>query len=174
MNIYYQPGKLHPSLTIPFDSVRSCNRLPIKLKLLTGTYILQVNRVAFNQNEVDPTCRLCQTNKETLEHFILTCPMLESIRAVCFPEIAQEVKRMFCLDFHVLPMRSRVSLIIDCTTFISCELKKKQKQFNELLKNLQKLEEQCRRFLYLVNCARFRLLSVTNVSKGRKARGRHN
>ena len=43
----------------------------VKTKLLTGTYILQVNRAAFNQNEASPLCLLCQENNETAEHSLL-------------------------------------------------------------------------------------------------------
>ena len=49
----------------------------IKLKLVTGTYILQVNRAAFNQNQVDPTCMLSQQDPETVGHFLVECTALE-------------------------------------------------------------------------------------------------
>ena len=137
MNHAYHPGKLHPSLTIPFDSVRSCNRLPIKLKLLTGTYILQVNIVAFNQNEVDPTCRLCRSSEEKLEHFILICPMLESIRSACFPEIAHEVRQVFGLNFNTLSLVNRVSLVLDCTSYISDNVRQYHRRYNDKLKYLK-------------------------------------
>ena len=34
-------------------------RSQLKCKLLTGTYILQGNRAAFNQYTIDPTCKYC-------------------------------------------------------------------------------------------------------------------
>ena len=34
-------------------------RAQLKCKVLTGTYILQGNRAAFNQYTVDATCKLC-------------------------------------------------------------------------------------------------------------------
>ena len=55
-------------------------RTHTKLKLVAGVYILQVNRACFNQNGVDTTCQLCHQALETLAHFLLECPVLESTR----------------------------------------------------------------------------------------------
>ena len=41
-------------------------------------YILQTNWTTFNQNQVNPVCMLCQ--EETVSHFLLHCPALDSIR----------------------------------------------------------------------------------------------
>ena len=41
---------------------------------------LPENRVAFNQNQTDPMCLLCRKNDETLQHFILDCEALSSVR----------------------------------------------------------------------------------------------
>ena len=58
-----------------------------KLKLVTGTYIHQVNRVCFNQNEIDATCQICHQAEETLEHFILDCTVLEPARKLALDAI---------------------------------------------------------------------------------------
>ena len=36
--------------------------------------------MAFNQNQIEPTCLLCKTEEETLEHFLLNCTALHSAR----------------------------------------------------------------------------------------------
>ena len=36
--------------------------------------------MAFNQNQVDPSCLLCHQEDETVEHFLLRCPALASVR----------------------------------------------------------------------------------------------
>ena len=41
MNITYTPGKFHPTLRIGCSSYLEVTRIPAKLRLLTGTYILQ-------------------------------------------------------------------------------------------------------------------------------------
>ena len=55
-------------------------RVHTKLKLVTGVYVLQVNRACFNQNSIDATCQLCHQADETVAHFLLDCPVLESVR----------------------------------------------------------------------------------------------
>ena len=50
------------------------------MKLVTGVYVLQVNRACFDQNSIDATCQLCHQADETVAHFLLDCPVLESVR----------------------------------------------------------------------------------------------
>lgn len=71
MNKTYTPGKVHPLLLQSDASVRECTQ--------TSPYILQATRAAFNQNEVSPTCQLCNTQPETMEHFLLHCDILDTI-----------------------------------------------------------------------------------------------
>ncbi|CAG2225294.1 unnamed protein product [Mytilus edulis] len=71
---------IHPCLASVGTSAQDINRLQPKLKLLTGTYYLQSNKAAFNQNSIDPTCLLCNENSETVEHFILDCKSLNNTR----------------------------------------------------------------------------------------------
>ena len=54
--------------------------MPARIKLLTGTYILQTNRAKFNRNAVSPVCTACHGAEETVEHFILQCPALQEAR----------------------------------------------------------------------------------------------
>ena len=60
----FTPGKIHPVLRIPLVSVREITRVPVKVKLLTGSYLFQSTRAAFNQNDIDPTCLLCGVESE--------------------------------------------------------------------------------------------------------------
>jgi hypothetical protein len=41
-------------------STRDANRIPIKLKVVSGQYILQANRTRFNQNQVDTIFTACK------------------------------------------------------------------------------------------------------------------
>ena len=61
----------------------------VKLKLVTGTYILQVNRSAFNQNEIDPTCLMSKEEPETIDHFMIRCNALEEVRQPILKNILQ-------------------------------------------------------------------------------------
>ena len=49
-------------------SVHSC-----ETKACDWNHILQVNRAAFNQNEVDPTCLVRMEEPETVDHFRVKC-----------------------------------------------------------------------------------------------------
>ena len=62
----YYPGNRHWILQHS-DIVRDVPGIHVKLKLVTGTYILQVNRSAFNQNQIDPTCLMYNEESETVE-----------------------------------------------------------------------------------------------------------
>jgi hypothetical protein len=43
---------------IPIISSRESNGIAIKLKVMSGAYILQSNRANFNKNKGDPTCMI--------------------------------------------------------------------------------------------------------------------
>lgn len=154
---FYKPGKPHPIIRIPVRSSRCLNRIPIKLKLLTSTYILQSTRVAFNQNEVDPTCKLCFDESETVDHFLLNCAVLKPQREVCFPEISQVLRDTHNIDFDKLPQTRKLRVLLDCSFFID----KNPEEFQEL-------EYLCRRYLYNIHCIRYKsLFAVVQRKKHR-------
>ena len=62
----YLPGRRH-QLIQQVNGTRDIPRISTRLKLVTGTYILQSNRAAFNQATMDPTCMLCEQETETEE-----------------------------------------------------------------------------------------------------------
>ena len=55
-------GKRHPLLRT-LGNIREVPHTSTKLKLVTGTYILQTNRATFKQNCVDPVCLLSEVIK---------------------------------------------------------------------------------------------------------------
>jgi hypothetical protein len=59
-----ETGKVHPLFKINCHSAIDTAKLPIKLKLLTGTYILQSKRIRMYKNEIDPKCLLCAKEEE--------------------------------------------------------------------------------------------------------------
>ena len=59
----------------------------VKVRLLTGTYILQSNRAKFNQFNEGPTCQLCNKYPETREHFLITCEAFHVLRTVSMNKI---------------------------------------------------------------------------------------
>ena len=67
--------------------MRQYFRIRIKLKLVTGTHILQVNRSSFNRYRIDPNRLLCDDGDGNMEHFILECKALSNINISILQEI---------------------------------------------------------------------------------------
>jgi hypothetical protein len=63
------------------------SRIPVKLRLVTGTYVLQTKRIKYYRNITDPTCLLCGAAEENVLHFILQCENLQSKRVALLSEI---------------------------------------------------------------------------------------
>lgn len=142
-------GKIHPLLQISCKSKRDVNRIPVKLKILTGTYILQTNRAKYKNYTVDSTCVLCDTEDETLEHFILHCPTLAVIRDPIFVEIQHILQQNHKVDFNNLTVEEKLQTILDCTSLIP------NKRNTD---SLDKLEFQTRRLLHNMHTARYKML----------------
>lgn len=102
-------GKVHPIWMSVSDNIKDVRRGGIKIRLLTGTYILQTKVSKFNQYEVDDTCPLCQIESEDTCHFIIKCNALHQYRTkhlnelksiIC--EIDEEVWRTLSHDLLLL------------------------------------------------------------------------
>ena len=66
------------------NNIHDSRKAQIKCKLLTGTYIPQANRAAYNQYSVNPTCKLCNTapGAETRQHFVGECTFFNEERKI--------------------------------------------------------------------------------------------
>ncbi len=76
MSKQYTPWQCHQVLVPHENSTRDMNRIPVKMKILTWTYILQTNSVKFNNNEINPTCLLWHESDGDLQHFLIECKEL--------------------------------------------------------------------------------------------------
>lgn len=103
--------------TLPSDC-REVEKAAVKARLLTGTYVLQVSWVKFNQHETDSTCLLCKLAPEDMKHFIIDCPALSTqrqyqkaiLRRLLLTEcIESEVDQLLC-NGEVL-----LQFIMDCS-----------------------------------------------------------
>ena len=129
-------------------NVREITRVHTKLKLATGTYILQTYRATFSQNMVDPTCLLCKSTEETTQHFLVECPEL----AVTRNPIIDSLLEACCGVCN--PAHDNVTLLklaIDC-----CALLDINTQNNEL----SNAEFQARRLCFALDCKRYKKLSL--------------
>ena len=91
----FWPGKKHP-LIQNVGCVSDVPRIHTKLKLVTGVYVLQVNRARFNQNLIDTRCQLCFHADETVAHFLLDCPVLDPVRRPALEAITRIGRELHC------------------------------------------------------------------------------
>ena len=113
----YTVGKCHPTVKPYMLSSRDVSRIPVKNKIMTGTFILQSNHAKFNQNDVNPMCHLCHVESETLTHFLLECRILETVRK----PILTEFKKVFSDVIAEYPDAARytlVQLLVDCNVVL--------------------------------------------------------
>ena len=73
----FTPGQSHPPLNITTGATRGVSKIHARLMVYTGTYVLQTNTAAYNQNNCDFRCQVCGEDYETLSHFLLECSVPE-------------------------------------------------------------------------------------------------
>ena len=155
----YVPGKAHPLLRLHVDSTRDANRVRLKLKLASGCYILQSNRAAFNQNEVNPTCLLCGEEDENLAHFLLRCKGLETVRQPILGDIHHTIQDLSGTDFYKLCTEDKLRMLIDCSyTFNkpSCRTS---------VEHISKVDFHCKRLIFALDAMRYQMLSKLDTRK---------
>ena len=115
----FKPGTLHPIVDIDSPSSRDVTRLAVKLKMITGTYLLQSNRASFNQTAVDPRCLLCGKEPETLGHLLLRCEVLDSTRRPLYAELCSVAEEQFNCVLEDLRDSEQLRVILKCFSVFS-------------------------------------------------------
>ncbi|MES9884980.1 MAG: reverse transcriptase family protein [Sedimenticola sp.] len=151
----YEPGKRHP-LIENIKNEREINRVSVKMKMVTGTYILQVNRASFNQNQPDPVCMLCRTEDETITHFLLVCPGLSTVRQ---PILASVINASAGVVTDTYNHDILTQLILDCTTVVNPK--------SDIMRDT---EYHCRRLVYALHAERYKQLALVPRKKVRGTR----
>ena len=77
---------MKPSIQTTQDS----KRLRLHLKFLCGDFLTGW-RKSRNLPGTDPTCSLCTSAVETIEHIIAVCPALSEVRQRIYPELVNTV-----------------------------------------------------------------------------------
>ena len=127
-----------------------------KVRLMSGTYILQATRDKFHQHEVDPSCLLCRKEPENTEHFLMRCEALSGIRQPFLGKIIQTLQDYMDvgqLNRSKADDREFATLILDCTGLIN--------EFKEPVLGtfLHELESTFRGFCFALHLKRTTLLS---------------
>ena len=123
--------------------------------MLCGAYTLQSMRLSCNQSTVNPTCQLCNVAEETLEHFILHCLALGSMRTPVKSDIDTVLSKTHSVKFHELSEDNQIQIILDCTTLL-----KNHKNRKCSIERLSHLEFHNRRLVHSLLGLRYRLLKA--------------
>ena len=159
-------GKCHPAIN-PFPlSKRDINRIHVRNKILTGSYIHQINRVKFNQNEIKPECHLCWDAGETLQHVLLDCSYLEKARTPISSDLKTALSKLqeVC---HLVKRHSFLQLVVDCSVVLEqCP----RKNIQTTTDYTAQINYRSRRLSYALHAARYSKLELS--SKSRKAKNK--
>ena len=159
----YYPGNKHWLLQHS-GVARNIPSIHVKLKLVTGTYILQVNRSAFNQNEIDPTCLMCMEEPETVEHFLVKCSALAGVRQPIMDGIVRCVE-----GFMQTPIETEtlVQILLDSAGVFG-DLK--DSQVKNAIKDIETLSKRLCYALHTERYKRLNLLPKRKKKSGGKGR----
>ena len=110
---------------------RAIAKACIKVKIATGTIILQEKKAKFSKGTVSPLCPLCNTENEDIHHFILKCPQLEGTRNVFTTALSQYVScrnlESALLNELINSDENFLQLIMDCTVFYCFDNEEKKR-----------------------------------------------
>jgi hypothetical protein len=114
-----------------------------KVRLLSGTYLLQAGKAVFNQYQVDPNCPLCKSEPEDRAHFLLRCSAFDLIRGKYLPDIISLVPQ-----FGELEVDDQIRTLLDYNFAkkVSCDT--------------DRLELVTRAYVYSLHCKRINFLNL--------------
>ena len=147
----YRPGNIHPLLKIKCSSSIEISGIPPKLKMLTGTYILQTIRTKMYADE-DAKCQLCKVETETLEHLLLDCTELSNIRNPILRQIQDIFLHHTEYDLCQQSTSVQMQILLDITR-ISKVLRLTDDQ-------IRQIEYHIRRLIYAFHSERYKILNI--------------
>ncbi|CAG2248572.1 unnamed protein product [Mytilus edulis] len=153
----YKIKKIQPILTTNTSNCRNINRIPIRTKVATGSSILQSNGAKFNKCEVSATCKICNKEDETIEHFLISCIHLEPDREKLLKVIREQCLRLVDL-FNISLDINLIHVIINpyyLVKFCACTQTSDLCSFISL-----HVEPACRALIYNLHMQRYKLLNT--------------
>ncbi|CAG2193840.1 unnamed protein product [Mytilus edulis] len=81
----------HPVWDSVEQNLIEIRKASTKVRMLTGTYMVQADKHKFSQYTIDPTCLLCHREIEDILHVLTQCPVLCNERKEYFTPIKQLV-----------------------------------------------------------------------------------
>jgi hypothetical protein len=144
-----ETGKVHHLFKINCHSAIDTAKLPINLKLLTGTYILQCKRIRMYKNEIDPKCLICPKEQENIKHFILNCKNLSKVTNITLQELITTFNRLG-IEFDELSAHKKLQHILDVAPVV------KTKKLSPA--SVVVIERLTRHLLYQLHIARYKII----------------
>ena len=89
------------------NNLHDIGRSIIKVRMMTGVYMLQSTRARFNQYSVEKTCPLCRLDSEDLTHMLLRCPALLMLGKYHWPKLETWWERVLVRLFGLLCLSLR-------------------------------------------------------------------
>lgn len=163
LSLIYTPGKCHPIVNTNTMNVREISRIPTKLKIVTGSYILQVDRVKFRQNVERGICEMCGEAEENLTHFLLTCKCLEFVRKPIIEDLISSWSKEIARFSHKETKFDILQLVVDPFVYID---KFKEGEAHTVIQSI--IEPKCRRLCYNLHCERYKQLHIKATKKRKK------
>lgn len=148
-------GKVHPLAKSTTYNIRDIARIPIRLKIVTGNYILQSDKSAFSKKATSPICLLCKKSEETTTHFLIVCEKLEETRTPILSKIIQEVSSIFA-EQKLGGKIDLLQIIINPFAYVAGD---EDTKLTDSISN--SLEPICRQLLYALHNKRYALLKST-------------
>ncbi|KAK3108995.1 hypothetical protein FSP39_020463 [Pinctada imbricata] len=153
-------GKQHVIWKSLDNNMCDTKRGIVKVRILTGTYIVQSTVSKFNQHSVDPTCQLCRSAPEDYQHMLLECGALLPYRKRYLKDLKSIISQHCGPEsWSKLSLKQILQLCIDCTCL--CE------NGTLILSQSTIYDIECvsRSLCYSVHCGRSFLLDELNVRK---------
>lgn len=154
---------------IIWETVQSCRmdviRAATKVRMLTGTYLLQSHKKKFNLDGVSSsTCPLCCLEDEDIVHMLTRCPALNTTRQQYLGDIKQSLQHFLGSGSwstrFTNPVRI-VQLIVDCQKLVPDVIPENKRLIHDI-------ETKARLFCFKLHLKRLHLLNnVREDSRGK-------
>ena len=120
LSMDFKIGTPHPVWTSTHSAFYDIRKSIFKAKLITNVVIFQSNKARFNKYDVNPICPLCSHDIETLQHFLIHCDKLQSVRERWMPLIKEVLMEAMDENSWSLLQHDEfrmTRLLLDCTNF---------------------------------------------------------
>ncbi|CAC5378742.1 unnamed protein product [Mytilus coruscus] len=144
-------------------NLKDIRKIPVRLKIATGNYILQIHKASFSKKHISSICKLCSKADETVEHFILLCEKLEETSKPLMSKIFNNGSLILAKDTTSLPA-DLLQLIINPFCYVDIDVNRTA--FEETSNILEPL---CRQLLYNLHNKRYALLANLDNLGSRKS-----